>query len=60
MEKDIGTMIFDKLMFDINQGMYKENDKFPSENEIADIYHVPRIIARKVYEQLENLGYIYQ
>lgn len=59
METDIETIIFDKLMLDISQGMYKANDKLPSENEIADIYHVPRIIARKVYEQLEQFGYIY-
>ena len=59
MKNDIETMIFDKLMLDINEGKYKAKDKLPSENELADIHQVPRIIARKVYEQLEELGYIY-
>mgnify|MGYP001603746736 CR=1 FL=1 len=59
MKNDIETRIFDKLMRNINEGKYKKNDKLPSENEIADINHVPRIVARKVYEQLEELGYIY-
>ncbi|MGH4118199.1 GntR family transcriptional regulator [Clostridium sp.] len=59
MKNDIETDIFDELMQDISEGKYKVNDKLPSENEIADINHVPRIVARKVYEQLEELGYIY-
>ncbi|MBU3189666.1 GntR family transcriptional regulator [Clostridium bowmanii] len=59
MKNGIETEIFDKLLYDINVGNYKVNDKLPSENEIADMHHVPRIVARKVYEELEELGYIY-
>lgn len=55
----IETIIFDKLMFELIEGNYKINDKLPSENELASIYKVPRIVVRKVYEQLEEMGYIY-
>ena len=58
MKNHIETRIFDGLMLDINEGKYKAKDKLPSENELADIHQVPRIVARKVYEQLEELGYI--
>lgn len=59
MKNEIETMIFDKLMLDINENKYKINDKLPSENELADIYQVPRIMVRRVYEYLEDRGYIY-
>ncbi|HVJ49888.1 GntR family transcriptional regulator [Desulfitobacterium sp.] len=52
--------IVDKLMSQITSGKYKVHDKLPSENDIADNYHVPRITARKAYERLEELGYIYK
>jgi len=52
--------IVDKLVFLIISGKYKADDKLPSENEIAHQYEVPRITARKAYERLEELGYIYK
>lgn len=52
--------IVDKLIFLIVSGKYIAHDKLPSENEIADQYQVPRITARKAYERLEELGYIYK
>jgi GntR family transcriptional regulator len=51
-------MIIDKLMIDINCGKYENNDKLPSENELADYFNVHRIMVRKAYEKLENMGYI--
>lgn len=59
MKNNIETLIFDKVMFDINQCKYGKDEKLPSENELAEEYNVPRIVVRKVYEQLEELGYIY-
>ncbi len=56
-EKDI--LIIDKLLSDIVVGKYKENDKLPSENELADIYKVTRITVRKAYNRLEEMGYLY-
>ena len=54
------TEIVDKLVSLIVSGKYNAHDKLPSENEIADQYKVPRITARKAYERLEELGYIYK
>jgi GntR family transcriptional regulator len=53
------TVLVDKLIFDIRQGFYKPNDKLPSENELADQYKVPRMVVRKAYERLQELGYIF-
>lgn len=51
--------IMDKLIFDITSGKYEPGDKLPSENELADLFKVPRITARKAYKNLQELGYIY-
>lgn len=56
---DIETIIIDNLMSDINSGKYKTKEKLPSENELVDTYGVPRILIRKAYERLEQMGYIY-
>ncbi|OPX85189.1 MAG: Mannosyl-D-glycerate transport/metabolism system repressor MngR [Pelotomaculum sp. PtaB.Bin117] len=52
--------IIDKLIFRIISGAYNAHDRLPSENVIADKYKVPRMTARKAYERLEELGYIYK
>ena len=52
--------IVDKLMSGIASGKYNAHDRLPSENDIADNYNVPRITARKAYERLEEMGYIYK
>ncbi|WP_325048949.1 GntR family transcriptional regulator [Peribacillus saganii] len=51
--------IVDALIIDMNAGKYGADDKLPSENEMADRFKVPRIKIRKVYERLQELGYIY-
>nr|WP_309098697.1 GntR family transcriptional regulator [Fredinandcohnia onubensis] len=53
------TVLVDKLILEIRQGFYKPNDKLPSENELADQYKVPRMVVRKAYERLQELGYIF-
>lgn len=52
--------IIDKIVSLIASGQYNAHDKLPSENEIADDYRVPRITARKAYERLEELEYVYK
>ncbi|MEA4924092.1 MAG: GntR family transcriptional regulator [Syntrophomonadaceae bacterium] len=52
--------IIDKIVALIDSGHYNAHDKLPSENEIADNYMVPRITARKAYERLEELEYVYK
>jgi len=53
------SLIIDDILQDIVQGKYKANDQFPSENELANHYQVPRIKVRNAYLKLEDMGYIY-
>ncbi|MGG0718021.1 GntR family transcriptional regulator [Robertmurraya massiliosenegalensis] len=53
------AMLVDRLISEIRAGNYKPNDKLPSENELADFYQVPRMVVRKAYERLQELGYIF-
>lgn len=59
MKNQTENLIIDKLISEINDEKYKANEKLLSENELADFYKIPRIIARNVYETLEAMGYIY-
>lgn len=52
-------MLVDELITQIKEGRYKPNEKLPSENELADQYRIPRMIVRKAYEQLQDLGFIF-
>ncbi|HBC96755.1 MAG TPA: GntR family transcriptional regulator [Clostridium sp.] len=56
---DAETKIIDELIYNINKKKYDKNDRLPSENDLADIYKVPRIVVRKAYERLQEMGYIY-
>jgi GntR family transcriptional regulator len=57
--QSVESLIIDDIIQDIVQGKYKANDQFPSENELADHYQVPRIKVRNAYLKLEDMGYIY-
>ncbi|KAB2329386.1 GntR family transcriptional regulator [Cytobacillus depressus] len=59
MAEQIELMIIDNLIQEIVQGKYKANDQFPSENELADHYGVPRIKVRNAFLKLEDMGYLY-
>ena len=59
MTLDVELMIVDDLIQAIVQGKYQANDRFPSENELADQYKVPRIKVRNAFLKLEEMGYIY-
>ncbi|MBC8014560.1 MAG: GntR family transcriptional regulator [Sporomusaceae bacterium] len=52
-------LIVDKFIRDINKGVYNDAEKLPSENMLAGIMKVPRIVARKAYEKLDAMGYTY-
>lgn len=52
-------ILVDVLISDIQGGKYKPNDKLPSENQLAEQFQVPRMIVRKAYERLQELGFIY-
>lgn len=51
--------IMDKLIADMDSGIYEADDKLPSENDLARLFKVPRMTARKAYEKLQDLGYVY-
>ena len=53
------TVLVDRLISEIRKGNYQPNDKLPSENELADRFKVPRIVVRKAYERMQELGYIF-
>jgi GntR family transcriptional regulator len=53
------ALLVDRLISEIQEGKYKPNEKLPSENELADLYQVPRMVIRKAYERLQELGYIF-
>lgn len=55
----VELMIVDDLIQAIVQGKYQANERFPSENELADHYKVPRIKVRNAFLKLEEMGYIY-
>ncbi|WP_342744195.1 GntR family transcriptional regulator [Oceanobacillus senegalensis] len=53
------TLIVDDLMQEILMKKRSPGSKLPSENELADKYHVPRFTARNALNKLEERGYIY-
>lgn len=40
----------------INEGLFREGDKLPTEQEICDMFGVSRITARKAVQELVDLG----
>lgn len=52
-------IIMDDLMISFNVDYGIQNNKLPSENELATKYNVPRATIRKCFDKLEEMGYIY-
>lgn len=52
--------IFQRIKEDIENGVYKINERIMSEPEISVFYNVSRITARNALEELEKEGYIYR
>ena len=59
MIEQIELKIIDDLIAEITKGKYHTNERLPSENELADQYHVPRIKVRNALLKLEDMGYLY-
>ena len=54
------NFLVDHLISEIKGGTFQLVDKkLPSEHILADQFNVPRMVARKAYEQLQDLGFIY-
>lgn len=52
------TQIVDDILNGIISGKYEYGEKLPSENVLCNRYHVPRIVVRNAYIQLEERGYV--
>jgi DNA-binding GntR family transcriptional regulator len=50
--------IYEILREHISQGVYKEGDLLPSENDLSKTHHVTRPTIRKALERLQSEGYI--
>lgn len=51
--------LVDHLISEIKRGTFHTDKKLPSEHVLAEYFNVPRMVVRKAYEQLQDLGYIY-
>lgn len=49
----------EQILRGIQSGLYKVNEKLPSENSLAEKYGVSRIVIRRAYERLEDMQYVY-
>lgn len=52
-------LVVDRMLADVHAGVYRPNDRVPSENELAELLNVPRMVVRKGYERLQEMGYLY-
>ena len=53
-------IIKNKIEEQISQGIYKENDKIPSENELCRAFASSRITVRKALDELVTTGVLYR
>lgn len=53
-------IIKNKILNEIENGVYKENDKIPSENELCTQFDSSRITVRKALDQLVTTGVLYR
>lgn len=53
-------IIRNKIEEKIVSGVYQENDKIPSENELCQIYESSRITVRKALDELVTKGVLYR
>lgn len=53
-------IIRNRIEEQISQGIYKENDKIPSENELCRAFESSRITVRKALDELVTIGVLYR
>ncbi len=61
MYKESGTLyndIYNDLVAKIEQGLFSEGEKMPTEREMCSIYKVSRITVRQAFALLEEDGYL--
>lgn len=62
MERNISKyeIIKNKIEEKIKEGVYKANDKIPSESELCQMYGSSRITVRKALDELVTMGVLYR
>ncbi|MDD3401820.1 MAG: GntR family transcriptional regulator [Hespellia sp.] len=53
-------LIKNKILEKIEKGIYQENDKIPSENELCELFETSRITVRKALDELVTMGMLYR
>ncbi len=53
-------LIRNKILEKIENGVYKANDKIPSENELCVMFGTSRITVRKALDELVTMGVLYR
>ena len=57
-ELPIHKQIYERLRRNITEGVFKEGDILPSENQLCHLHHATRPTVRKALERLSTEGYI--
>ncbi len=52
-------MVIDQIIRDIENEIYKKDDKLPSDREFSETFNISRLDVRKAFEVLEGMGYVY-
>ncbi|MDY7043176.1 GntR family transcriptional regulator [Virgibacillus sp. M23] len=52
--------LMEELIKKIDNQVYQEHEKLPSERELCDMYDLSRITVRQALQELEREGYIYK
>lgn len=52
--------LMDIIIEQIENGIYGDNDKLPSERELCEIHDISRATVRQTIQELEKAGYIYK
>ena len=55
---NVGEMVFNQLQDLLIRGEWKPGDRLPSENELAELFHVSRITVRQALQKLSAMGLI--
>lgn len=53
---NVGEQVFEQLKQLLIQGEWAPGEKLPSENELADLFHVSRVTVRQALQKLNVLG----
>lgn len=55
----LDTLIADDLRYKIERGVYRNNERLPSEHKLSEIYHAQKMTIRASLQILKDEGYIY-